>query len=163
MNVVDPSWVHAPNIQPDDVLQPFTKILAIEQCRPQSAASIDVSLQRLAAAKESADAEAIEKAKKEAEEAQKRAEKERAEADAAMAQFEQQTKDVEKAMEKFKGKEESMFDKLYKKYDAEIKAYYDKEDQKYKDSTDTVDSEPDTAEDDEALNKAFGKKGKDEV
>lgn len=70
---------------------------------------------------------------------------------------------VEKAMEKFKGKESSMFDKLHKKYDAEIKAYYDKEDQKYKESTDTVDSEPDTAEDDEALNKAFGKKGKDEV
>ena len=38
---------------------------------------------------------------------------------------------VDTAMEKWKGRQEKMFNALYKKYDDQIKAYWDKENAKY--------------------------------
>jgi len=42
---------------------------------------------------------------------------------------------IEKALDKFKGKEQKMFRSLYKKYDAEIKAFWAKEADKAKEGT----------------------------
>ena len=70
---------------------------------------------------------------------------------------------IDTAMDKFKGKEEKMFDKLYQKYDAEIKAYNEKEDEKYKDTPETTEAADDTAEADAMADAAFGKMDKDEV
>ena len=70
---------------------------------------------------------------------------------------------VEAAMEKWKGREEKMFNALYKKYDGEIKAYWDKQDQKDKaeDAAADATADEDAEAADAAADAAFG--NKDEV
>jgi hypothetical protein len=72
---------------------------------------------------------------------------------------------VDAALDKWKGREEKMFSALHKKYDAEIREYWDKQrdhgDAATYDEELAAGAEADAAEEDAA--KAFGRGAKDEV
>jgi len=71
---------------------------------------------------------------------------------------------VDTALDKWKGREDRMFDALYKKYDAEITKHWDA--QREKDDGAAYDDEiagDHAGEEEEAMNKAFGSAAKDEV